>query len=157
MRIDDEVLLEKTIDVIKANLNDCITAMNTEKGDTLLEQINAKAWYENTSEGGMFSFQNFVMYGVMEERVIEEGQPMTMEEVTMHFEVATVDEGTGDSYTATKRVRRYKNTLKHLMHKYHRDILGGIKFKVSGLMPATFVVNGQKFITAGISVKAVIG
>ncbi len=155
--IDDEVILDSLVATVKANLNTCIAAMNTAKGDTMLDDISDNAWYENTLDDGMFNYQNFVMYGIIDEKVIQEEGPVTMEEITTNFEIVVVDSGNDAGKKATRSVRRYKNTLKQLMHKYHRNILGGVKFKVSGLTPATFEVNGQKFITAGISVKAVIG
>ncbi len=60
MRYDVETLFEDLVANIKSNLNAQISAINTEKGDTVLSTFNTDAWITGSLDERVMNYDNVV-------------------------------------------------------------------------------------------------
>jgi hypothetical protein len=108
---DIETIFFDLLDFAKANLNTQITAVNTDKGDTVLDQINAGAWLVGSLDDSCKSYNNFVFAYIAETSATTVGNQVNRKGV-FEFDIVIAEKEDGNDY---KRVLRYHRALEQTM------------------------------------------
>ena len=148
---DTECLLKATETLFKSKLNDEITLLNTEKGDYEIEAINSEAWYFQNLDDQVWSYGNFIvwgMYGNPTQTATQNNN--SMKSTQIFFEVCLVDEGGPISENVFYRLLRYTRALESVIHKNYDKIRSGLKVEVTSLNPTSFDLGGKTFRSAGV-------
>jgi len=150
---DVESFLTEIETVFKANLNTEITAINTEKGDSLITTISDNAWYVNQLPE-VHSYPVFIVWGLSNISYEDATNENAIELHEISFEVVLPDEGEQISKGSFLKLLRYVRAFKSVANKNYDKFRGIAKLKVNSLTPLSFVVEGRRYIHAGISVTA---
>jgi hypothetical protein len=135
---DIEILLDKLEAYFKANLNAKITQINTQKGDTMLEQVSQSAFLLGNLETENKSYSPFVVIQIADVtsefrgNVIAENYQI---EVLMFLQ---------DDYNKTnnwREVLRYWRALKEVSLAAWDQVAQGMQADVSSLAPVSFREN----------------
>lgn len=106
-RQDIEGVFFEMLDYMKANLNTQITAVNTAKGDSVLDLMNANAWLVGSLDDSVKSYNNFVFAFIQEMSASAEGNRLNRRAV-FEFDIVIAEKEDGSDY---KRVLRYHSAL----------------------------------------------
>jgi hypothetical protein len=138
MKYDVERAVSDILEIIKANLNDKIDEIQSEK-DTLLgsanfsvDHVGADAYFDSLDER-VANYNPFIYYGIENTEVIGE-KGATIESMALFFLV--VLHNTFEDANISKRVLRYNRALKEIIEENFGQIrdLGGLR--VTTLKPA---------------------
>jgi hypothetical protein len=132
---DVEKLLDAIEAYFKANLNNKITQINTEKGDTLLDPVNQSAFLLGNLESENKSYSPFVLIQIADVtssfagNVVAENYQI---EVLMFLQ---------DDYNSTnnwRQVLRYWRALKEVSSDAWDRVAKGMQADISSLAPVSF-------------------
>lgn len=118
-RFDEENLLSNLETILKNNLNNKITAINTEKNDTItLAQINSDA-YQMDVEDKISNYDPYIIYMITEQTTDKRG-PATAENIVINIALIVTDNGS--DLSIVKRMLRYRRCLKEVIEDNYRKI-----------------------------------
>jgi hypothetical protein len=132
---DVEKLLDAIEAYFKANLNNKITQINTEKGDTLLDPVNQSAFLLGNLESENKSYSPFVLIQIADVTSSFAGNAVAENyqiEVLMFLQ---------DDYNSTnnwRQVLRYWRALKEVSSDAWDRVAKGMQADISSLAPVSF-------------------
>jgi hypothetical protein len=151
-RYDIEQFLDAIESVLKPALASKITAINSEKNDTTtLSSIASGAWFQQTLNKGVASYDPYVLYGITDIETVGLG-PASSKVYSIHIMIMLADEGKPD---IVKRVLRYQRALEEVAHENFDLIRVGLKLKISSLVPVQIeeLNSGRELRALGIQVQ----
>ena len=132
---DVEKLLDAIEAYFKANLNNKINQINTEKGDTLLDPVNQSAFLLGNLESENKSYSPFVLIQIADVTSSFAGNAVAENyqiEVLMFLQ---------DDYNSTnnwRQVLRYWRALKEVSSSAWDKVAKGMQADISSLAPVSF-------------------
>lgn len=132
---DVEKLLDDLETFFKANLNNKITAINTEKGDSLLQAINQNAFLLGNLEDENKSYTPFVVIQIADVTSTVAG-PVVAE--TYEIEVLMFLQDDYNSTNNWRQVLRYWRALKETSSAAWDKVARGMQADISSLAPVSF-------------------
>lgn len=152
---DTESFLKQLETMYKANLNARIAAINTEKGDFEIAQINSNAWYFQNLNDKVFSYPVIIVWGLEPNPNVSESQNDNyIKQVKVFIEAAMPDKGSASAQNVMWQLLRYTRALEEVAFKNFDAFQGYAKLKVDSLEPTSFLLNGNMFRSAGVNVIA---
>lgn len=159
-KYDIESLLADVLSILTTNLNTKISAITTEKGDSLpLATVPAAAYFCQTLNDGMANFDPFVFYGVGDIKPASGNWPgLTGQEVQVEVLICVKESNltTGNA----KQMFRYGRALKDIFDENFDQLdNGNVKPTVFSLMPIDIGIMNDSFThkAVGVIIKASIG
>ena len=141
------------------NLNPKITALNTEKADSIsLTPVASNAYVFPSLNGTTLNYDPFIFYGIQDIRSdTETGYGHTLESVDVV--VCLVKADMGQDVDIGNRMLRYHRALKEVIEDGFDENRNGIKLKVSSLVPIEFTLmnSAQLFRAVGVLIRADMG
>ena len=154
---DTEELLKKTSEIMIAKLNAELVLIDTDKGDYALDPINAEAWYFQNLDDEIWSYANFIVWGIYDNPTqTSEQNDNAIKTTQMFFEVCIPDDGGPIAQNVFYKLLRYTRALESVVDKNYDKIRSGLKVQVSSLSPTSFDLGGKTFRSAGILITAAI-
>ena len=154
---DTEQFLRDLETVMKANLNTKITAINTEKGDFEIANINDGAWYFQNLNSEVFSYAQFIAWGLGNSPDSQgEQNDNYMERIRVMYEVCLADEGERSSRGINYKLLRYQRAMKEVVLENFDSYRGHTKTLITSLTPTSFTLDGKLFRSAGIQIQAAL-
>lgn len=153
MKYDVEGFITDLVTLFKSKLNDKAAALNTEKSDTLLTNINESAWYFHNLPT-TWSYPVFVVYGLQNIEVINSQYNAQLQRITVFIEVAITDGGSSESEAQIYKLLRYTRCLQEIANENFDKLRGYSKLTVDSLPPTLVDVSGKILKTSGINVSA---
>lgn len=146
-----EFFMDKLEIFLKANLNTEITQINTDNSDSLLNTIDDSAYVKQFVDD-IPNYNPFVGLFVLDPITVESN----FEESVYTYNVMVgIYFRAEDAPTDYKKVWRYQQALRHVLEDNFNNVVKGVKFKLSGLTPESFVLkpNAQKQRAVGVSLE----
>lgn len=141
-RYDIESVMDDIKAFLQANLNTKITAMNTEKNDTItLSSISNNAYFFQTLGEDIANFNPFILYGVNEIGGKNNLQSAVDMDFTGHIVVVLTDGGNDPNII--RRLFRYQRCLIDLFENNWSKISKIGSIKVSGLAPLNVLFENR--------------
>jgi len=154
---DTEELLKSTSVLMKAKLNNELAVIDAEKGDFIMDAINADAWYFQNLDEEAFSYSNFIVWGMYDNPTQTDTQNNnSIKSIEMFFEVCLPDDGGPLDQNLFYKLLRYTRALESVVHKNFDKIRSGLKVQVINLSPTSFDLGGKTFRSAGVLIKAAL-
>jgi len=152
---DTETFLRDLETVYKANLNTRIAAINAEKADFNINNINANAWYFQNMNSDIFSYDEFIVWGLSKPPDVEVFQNDNyLKIVKVFIEVVIPDAGETSTENIIWKLLRYTRALEEVAFKNFDKFQGVAKTSVESLLPTSFELDGKMFRSSGISISA---
>lgn len=151
-KFDIETLLDKLEEKLKVNLNQKITAINTEKGDSLLQTIPNTAWIFGSLDDRAKNFKDFVFYYVDTIDTKVAGSRVS-EEYTIEVDYFLFDR---QDEKIQKRILRSHRALKEsIIETWEKVGIGIDRVEVESLVPIDVKLNNSSFYhkILGVSLK----
>jgi len=152
-KYDIETFRDQIIALVQANLGAKITAINTEKDDTLsIDDIAAENYYNDITDQ-VVNISPFIYYG-FDRLESETVGAQTRTSITLF--VSVVFDNTNQTGTESK-VLRYTRCLKEIIQENSKKIPAASPLSVTEFLPVNFELNkGSDFKVGGIHVTATI-
>jgi hypothetical protein len=163
-KYDAEMFLVDVRNIFRANLNDRIDLINTEKqtitsgteDDFAIDKISDKAWYLSHVPKVM-NYEQFVCWG-LDDVTIEQAQPDgAKQKITVFVEVVIPDKGEKYRESTIYKLLRYSRALQDIALKNFDKIQGYGSIQVESLSPTLVSIDGKMLRTSGINVSASFG
>lgn len=106
-KVDVEVVFTKAVASIKTKLNDAIAAINVEKGDFEIPQIDVDAWVEGSLDEKVINYDQSVFAFIDDIQPLIEGNSVS-KNVVMEFDIIISQRSDFLDY---KRILRYQRAL----------------------------------------------
>ena len=152
-RWDIEGVLDALETYLKANLNTKITAINTEKGDSLLSQVSTSAYNKQVLNEYSVNHDPFLILGVIDNiSVVGEG-PVSIQTFNIDVIIFFSEQSASNTY---KLIWRYQRALRETIQDGYNDIFRQVKFKLSGLTPTTIAIKNDSQEHVGIGVSLTV-
>lgn len=136
-KLDVEQVLDGVKAIMTANLNAAITALNTEKNDTVsLASIDSSAYFMQSMDGAQANYDPFIFYGVRDlpgEASDYPGDSAYRLEIDVIICVADH----GMDVEIGRRMLRYQRVLKEIFERHFDEMPGGCKLSVKSQVPVT--------------------
>ncbi len=146
---DAELFFLKFEALIKANLNNKIIEINTEKGDSLLDAVNSNAYYYMTWGQSTPDYDPVVVFAVNTEVKGEHGG-LTAETLRLLTEITISSKGEADSTIVFKRIQRYRRALIEIVQEGYR---GFPATKIESFPELPFTIDRDLFYATGVGVE----
>lgn len=159
MIYDEEQIVKDLVQLLQEKLNDEITAINTEKNDSLvLQQIPTDKYVFESLNKTVLNYKGFfVLYGLRENPPREQNEVNLIEDTTVTVEIATIDSGLKDLNNLFYKLLRYRRALKSLIMKNPDVFRNYAKPFVTSLKPAAFPYSKNVVIlSVGLDIRASI-
>lgn len=111
MKVDVETIFFKLVDYVKDIINDKIDALNIEKEDCILKNIDTRAWIIGSLDDRIKSFNNFVFAYIDSVTSTTQGNVLSKNAV-FEFDIVIAENEDGRDYL---RVLRYHRVLEECM------------------------------------------
>lgn len=160
MKYDVECLFDELFSIMKANLNDRITKIQSEKDTKLgdanfnVPLIDDNAWFDGLDERTA-NFNPYVYYGIEDNSVIEVASAESSD-LTIFFTV--VYHNDGDDVTMYRKMLRYIRAMQEVSTRNFREIAEASNLKVIALNPQDVKdLDSETFHKiGGVSIQAAI-
>lgn len=157
MFFDTEEFIKRVESVFKSKLNDAITCINTAKNDWELDPIQDDAWFLQNLSDETFNYDPFVVYGLYDNpKMTDTIRGNGMKDVEIFVEVVVADSGVELRENVFYKLLRYSRALEIVANKNYDKIRSGVNIQVSALSPVGFELDGKRYRSAGIKLKAAI-
>lgn len=148
-RYDTESFLIDVESTMKNNLNNLITALNTEKGDFNLDLVDDKAYIFQTLNDEVVNFNPAVFYYIDDIR--SEGiDSATSEEIVVEVTIIMSDTQDGNMQY---KLLRYLRVLKELFNTHFNKVHYSKKVIVESLVPINFKTQNSSNYLHAIGVR----
>lgn len=157
MFYDEELMIKDIEAVMREKLNDEITAINTEKNDSLtLDTIPDDKYIFETLDSRVLNYKGFfILYGLVDTPLREANIESFIEDVTITFQVATFDRGEKERKNTLYKLLRYRRALKQVIMKNSDVFRNYAKPLMASLKPDGFPYDrNNTILTIGIDIKA---
>lgn len=159
-KYDIESLLLDIETLLKNNLNNKITAINSEKNDSIvLAQIDSNAYFMQSLDGPEVNYNPFIFYGI--EAISDEatGANFSFTPMRLSIAVALVMEDSGLDVNISRRMFRYQRAIKEIFEEGFDSIPEGIKLTVQSQVPIelSLLNDSYKHKAIGVTIKADMG
>ncbi len=157
MTYDIEMLLSDIKSVLLANLNTKITALNSEKNDSIsLTAIDSTAYALQSLNGANINFDPFIFYAVQDVKSVGQAGATSM---IVDVVVAVVKEDQGMDLDIANRMFRYGRALKEVFEENFDQNAGAVKLTIQSLVPVEFMLMNSSFNhrAIGVLIQAEIG
>ena len=152
---DTEQLVRDLVTLYKSKLGAEITAINTEKNDFTIPNINANAWYFQNMNNEAFSYKRFIVYGLDQTpSAVQSQENNVIDNIEIFIEVVIPDSGEITEESIVYQLLRYSRALRQVGFKNFVSFQSEVKLTVSALTPTSFSFEGNMFRAAGISITA---
>lgn len=133
--IDFETICDDVLSIMTANLNQKITDINTEKGDSItLKAVPTGAYIFGSLNGKTANYDPFVFYGIQAINEIEDDvQVYAASSIEIAVVVLLAD--MGDDIEIDRRLLRYGRALKEVFEDHFELSQSGGKIRVSSKPP----------------------
>lgn len=156
--IDIETLLLRIETYLKANLNTAITALNTEKNDSLvLAQVVDDAYFLQSFNQRIANYDPHILIALDDVQGSGIGPGVAK---TLVFTVVLILADTNDmDLMIGIRMLRYGRVLEDLFNRGFSKILPSANFKVNSLVPIAFTSlnSNDPYRAVGVEVVTVLG
>lgn len=151
-RFDIETLLDKLEAKLKVSLNQKFTAINTEKGDNLLESIPQSAWIFGSLDDRAKNFKDFVFYYVDTIDTKVAGSRVA-EEYTIEIDLFLFDRQ--DEKIQKRILRAHRALRESVVETWEKVGIGIDRVEVESLVPIDVKLNNSSFYhkILGVSLK----
>ena len=155
-KFDIETLVTNLEAEMKIQLAARITAINTEKGDSLLDQISSEAWFAESLDDKAANFKTFVFWFTdsLETRVA--GNQFS-HDLTLEFDILLVDR---QDRQVQKRIYRYRRALAEAIASAWQKVGMGYGYpEIQSLNPVDVRLNNSSTMHKlfGVSASFSIG
>ncbi len=161
MKYDEELIIKDLEELFKAELNNTIDCVNTDKGsiagDPLyIDHIPSDKYIFETLHKGLLNYKGFfIRYGIADTPVREASEENYLEDLRIYFEIATFDKGEKNLNNLMFKLLRYRRALKSVIMNNPDVFRGYAKPLIASLKPTAFPYNSQYSILAiGVEVQA---
>lgn len=161
MIYDEEIMLKDLETAFKNDLNGCIDAINTEKGESVgdplyIPNIPTDKYKFETLDRSMNGYKGFfIMYGISDTPIKDQQVGNYIEDLTVSFEVCCFDDGQKDMRNKFYQLLRYRRALKSVVEKNPEVFRSYAKPLIGSLKPSTFPMSRNVVILSiGIEIKA---
>jgi len=157
MIYDEEYMIRDAETLFKAELNNEIALINTEKNDALvLDEIPADKYIFETLDERLLNYKGFfVLYGLLDTPLREVSTDNMIEDVTMTFQIGTFDKGEKERSNTMYKLLRYRRALKQVIIKNPDVFRGYAKPLLKSLKPDSLPFGrGNIILKIGIDLKA---
>ena len=154
-KYDHESLATDIENLLLDNLSTKITALNTEKGDDLLETIPREAYHFQSLDFSEVVDRVALLYGLFEPQA-DSAQGTTAEEVSIEIYVIMARQSNNESdKIQAKRAFRYRRALREVIEDNFDELINGSNMEVSNLdlVPLTFEDSDDTALAIGISIS----
>lgn len=152
MAFDIETFIDKLSTSLKTKLNQKITALNTEKGDTLLDQIKPEAWIFGSLDDSVKNFPDFAFYFVdtIDTKI---AGPVTAEEYTIEIDLFLFDRH--DDKIQKRILRMHRALRESIAEVWDKVGVGYDRAVVESLTPIDVKLNNSSYYhkIVGVSLK----
>ncbi len=141
------------------NLNTKLTAINTEKSDTItLKSVDSNAYFLQQLNGKQINYNPFILYG--EEKI--DSQPLkgaSIEQVVVSVILVIEDEGEDTGNMMPQRMLRYRRALKEVFQDNFQLIENAAILKIQSLGAVAFEgLNSEASYRAiGVNLTTALG
>ncbi len=143
--------------LLTTNLNTKITALNTEKADSIvLKGIDSNAYFLQSLNGKQANYNPFILYGVGEITSISQ-YGSSIQQVILSIIVVVQD--MAEDVAIAKRMFRYQRALKEVIEENFQLVKSASKLEVHSLMPVVFTAfdTDAEYRAIGVEVKCLLG
>lgn len=149
-RYDIEDFLDDLLAAMQANLNASITAVNSEKNDSItLAAINNDAYFLQSMNERVANFDPFVFYGYVDPQTKGIGGA-SAHTYTIQVIITMIDRQDSE---ASKRIFRYGRALEDLFHSKFDKIGQNRIQKITSLEPVPIVLGNSSDLYRAIGVN----
>lgn len=157
MNYDLEEYLLAIETMLKSELNNAITALNTEKNDSIvLKTVANEAYFLQTLNDTVANYNPHILLGL--DDIVSQGiGPGTVK--TLSFSIVIILEDRGEDLFIGRRMLRYGRVLEELCNSRFNKIFPHAKFKVTSLVPIAIVsVNtNDPYRAIGVQIETNVG
>jgi len=153
MKYDIELFLSDIEAIIKSKLNDKITAVNLEKGDSLISSINDKAWYFSQLPSN-WSYKQFIVWGLQNIELNAQQNDAHIQTVSVFFEVVIPDGNEAKAEAQIYKLLRYTRCLQEVVTENFDSIRHYGKLQVESLPPTLISVGDKSLKSSGVNISA---
>lgn len=154
-KYDVENFVQDVRTLYLAELNNEINAINTEKGDSLLNTIETEAWYfmnvptyKNNKE--------FIVWGIQDINTSEVSEINFVKNITIGIEAVIPETEEKDYTNLINKLLRYGRALEQVTTNNFDYYQSFCRPKVNSLQPTTFFYDRRKFLSVGITLEAAL-
>lgn len=152
-KYDIELFLSDLETMMKSKLNDKIDAINTEKGDTLINNINDNAWYFSQLPTN-WSYKQFIIWGLQNIELNAQQNDAHIQTVSVFFEVAIPDGNENKTEAQIYKLLRYTRCLQEIVTENFDSIRHYGKLQVQSLPPTLISVGDKSLKSSGVNITA---
>jgi hypothetical protein len=160
MAYDIESLLVDVQAILASNLNTKISAINSEKNDTIsLGSIDSNAYFMQSMDAEQANYDPYVVYSVID--IDDEADRANFSRAVTNLQLAVVivvsDEG--NDVNISKRMFRYGRALKEVFTENFNSISEGVKLSVQSQVPVNLALINDSFThrAVGVTLRASMG
>jgi hypothetical protein len=156
-RYDVELLLADIKSIMTTNLNTKITAINTEKGDSLLTAIDSNAYFlQDMNQNSGIVYDPFIYYGVEDVATVSIGGHTSKQ---VSIPVIMVLSDVGQASSPATRLFRYWRALEEIFEEHWSDCdnNGAIKIGVKSLTPVSWQLENSAATYKCVGVLLTVG
>jgi hypothetical protein len=152
MAFDIETFIDGLSTSLKTKLNQKITALNTEKGDALLDQIPEKAWIFGSLDDTVKNFADFAFFFVDSIDTKVAG-PILAEEYTIEIDLFIYDRQ--DSKIQKRILRLHRALREAIAETWDKVGMGYDRASIESLTPIDVKLNNSSYYhkIVGVSLK----
>ena len=151
---DEEDLIFAIRDHIRSNLNTKISAINTEKNDSLtLDTITTDD--NHYIVGDMVDIPNhiFVFIALREEEDVTSNQSKASVTLNLSIEIGFADNGDQNRF---RRSMRYMRALRETVLEFESPALGAGEIVVTDSLPFSFKANSFNYKVSGVNISVTL-
>lgn len=151
MAYDVENFFDELEDFMQANLNTRISAINTEKNDSItLDTVSSSAYFFLTLDETVANYDPFIFYSI---GGIESDGIGPHTGKTYLVDVALVMTSDGVDSNSRKRTLRYHRALTEIFEENYQEINKRVNIKVNSLEPITFATQNDSQLYRAVGVQ----
>lgn len=152
MKFDEEQLLLNIETYLKANLNAKITAINSEKNDSIvLAQVNASA-YALDADDGEFNYDPYIIT-MISEQTSETRGPAVAENLIVNVALILTDNG--QDLNIVRRMLRYRRCLREVIQDNFRKISPCDEVVIESLPLLSFQKGGSSMMSKVVGINII--
>lgn len=151
-KFDIETFLEKLETKLKVSINQKITAINTEKGDSLIDQIPTDAWIFGSLDDRAKNYKDFIFYFVDTIDTSLAGA-RSAEDYTIEIDIFMYDRQ--DNKVQKRLLRLHRALREAVLETWDKVGIGYDKVSMESLVPIDVKLENSSFYhkILGVSLK----
>ncbi len=152
---DVETIIDDIVTFLKANLNTQITAMNTEKGDSLLGPVSGDAYMIQSLNNAAVNFNPFIFIPI----VGIDSEPIGPRSKETYFiQIILILSGVAVDSNAGKKILRYRRVLSDLIKRNWDKISPGERTEIRSLTPVPVELENSNdmHLATGVELEFVL-